>query len=593
MIPEEKIEEVRERASIVQVVSEYVPLTMKGQNHVGLCPFHSEKTPSFTVSEEKKLFHCFGCQASGNVITFLMRHEGMDFPETVRTLARRYGVTIVEEKKAGGGPRELLGRVNRAAVDFFVKELKAPGGSKAREYLEKRGFGGEMAERFRLGYAPGRWDGLAGYLRGKGFDLSLAERAGLVVKKQRGYYDRFRGRIIFPITDVRGTVVAFGGRSVDGSEPKYLNSPETAAFKKGETLFGLYQAKQAIKKQGYALVVEGYFDLLALHRHGFTNAVATMGTALTGEHIGRLRGYAGSIHTLFDSDDAGKKAALRGLGLFLDEDVPSRVVLLPHGTDPDEFLKEAGPEGMKKAVEGAVPLMDFYLEELASLSDLQTGGGKAAYLDEALEYLGRIKNVAERGHYAGKVASTLAIEVKAIYDVLNTQFKKGDRRSVLSSVVPIRGSRLAESTILRVLLRHPELCRPEFCREEVLDALGIFQDPLLRRVAKTVAASFEADSFEPSTIMDSTEDEEVRSWIAGVLLNEDDGFIESPEKMLEDCVKKVLNAGKPREATMRLIKRLEESGLGDVAMEIRSKLESPSSTKKGQKEEGITVEKER
>jgi DNA primase len=576
MISREKIEEVEERAGIVQVVSEYVPLTRKGQNHVGLCPFHSEKTPSFTVNEEKKLFHCFGCKASGNVITFLMRHEGMDFPEAVRTLARRYGVAIVEEKKGGGGPRELMSRVNLAAVDFFVNELNGPGGTKAREYLKKRGFWGEIAARFRLGYAPGRWDGLTGYLRGKGFDLSVAEKAGLVVKKERGYYDRFRGRIIFPITDMRGNVVAFGGRSIDGGEPKYLNSPESTLFKKGEILFGLYQAKKTITKQGYAVVVEGYFDLLALHRHGFTNAVATMGTALTAGHIRRLRGYAGSVYTIFDADEAGKNAALRGLQLFLDEDVPSRVVLLPLGSDPDEFLKKVGPDAMKKAMEGAVPLMDFYLKELASRFDMATARGKADYLDEVLLYLCKVKNVAERGHYVGKVASTLAIEVKAIYDVLNSALKQGDHRSVATRVIPARGLRLAESTILRVILRHPELCT-----EGVLDVMGIFSDPLLKRVANMVAASSKAGCLDPSTIMEAAEDEQARSWIAGVLLKEDDGFIESPEKMLEDCLRKVLNAGKPRESTRRLIKRLEESGLGDVAMEIRSKLESPSSSKRG------------
>lgn len=579
MIPREKIEEVRERVSIVAVVSEYVQLTKRGRNHVGLCPFHSEKTPSFTVNEEKKLFHCFGCQESGNVITFIMRHEGMEFPEAVRTLARRYGITIVEEKREKGGPGawELITGVNREAVDFFMKELKAPGGSNARSYLDERGFGGEIAERFRLGYAPVKWEGLTGYLKAKGFDLAVAEKAGLVSKKERGCYDRFRGRIIFPITDVRGNVVAFGGRSIDGGEPKYLNSPETAVFKKADTLFGLYQAKQNITKQGSALVVEGYFDLMALHRDGFINAVATMGTALTEGHITRLRGYAKSVYTLFDSDEAGKKAALRGLKMFLTEDVPSRVVLLPQGTDPDEFLKKSGPGSMQGLLKGAVPLMDFYLEDLATRFDLKTARGKAGYLDEVMGYMGMIKNVAERGHYAGKVATVLGIGVKAIYDVLNTESRPSDRASVIRSVIPAGSSKLIESTVLRVVLTHPELLSAE-----VLDALGSFRDPLLKRVAEAVAASSAGSStnssgecgFEPSDIVDSTEDEEVRSWIAGELVKQDDGFIESPEKMLADCVKKVLNAGKPREATRRLIERLEESGFKDVAMEIRTKLES-------------------
>ncbi len=579
MIPREKIEEVRERVSIVEVVSGYVPLTKRGQNHVGLCPFHSEKTPSFTVNEDKKLFHCFGCQASGNVVTFLMRHEGMEFPEAIRTLARRYNITIVEEKRAGKGAWELVTGVNSAAADFFTGELKAPGGVKARSYLEKRGFSltGEIAESFRLGYAPDRWDALTGYLKAKGFDLAFAEKAGLVLKKQRGgYYDRFRGRIVFPITDARGNVVAFGGRTIVGAEPKYLNSPESPVFKKADTLFGMYQAKQNITKQGSALVVEGYFDLMAMHRDGFTNAVATMGTALTEGHIARLRGYAGCVYTLFDSDEAGKKAALRGLRLFLNEDVPSRVVLLPQGTDPDEFLGKSGPDAMKRLLKESTALMDFYLEELSNRFDLQTARGKAEYLDEVIEYLAMIKNVAERGHYSSHVATALGIEVKALYDVLNTESKQTDRASFLRTAIPAGTSRLAESTILRVILKHPELLT-----NEVLDCLGRFQDTFLKRVAKAVGATSGGGRFEPSDVVDSAEDEEVKSWIAGELLKQDDGFIESPEKMLEDCIEKVLNAGKPRETTRRLIKRLEESGLGEVAREIKTKLGSSSSSGSG------------
>ena len=319
-IPKEKIEEVRERASIVQVINEYVPLTKRGHNHVGLCPFHSEKTPSFTVNEEKKIFYCFGCNATGNVITFLMKKDGLAFPEAVRALASRYGIAINESKREAPDDREQIYAALKAASAYFTGVLRASAGDPAKEYLKARGMTGELAKRFHIGYATDKWDGLFNFLKKNGIGAEAACKAGLLVKKDKGpgYYDRFRNRVIFPITDVRGRIIGFGGRALDEkSLPKYLNSPESPVFKKGETLFGLYQAKEAVSKEGYVLVVEGYFDLVALHTHGFLNSVATMGTALTTDHIRTLKGYTSSIYALFDSDEAGKEGrAARPQSLF-------------------------------------------------------------------------------------------------------------------------------------------------------------------------------------------------------------------------------------------------------------------------------------
>ena len=583
MIPKDTIEEIRERASIVEVVSRYVELRKRGANYTGLCPFHTEKTASFTVNEDKKLFHCFGCQATGSVFDFLMKHDGLDFPEAARSLARSFGVTIVEEKGGRGAQSKGPSPVdvaNKTALDFFVGELKEGGGEKARSYLKERGYGIEVADDFRLGYAPDGWDGLLKYLKSKGVETAAAEKAGLIVKKDKGgYYDRFRDRLIFPITDVRGKVIAFGGRAFGDAQPKYLNSPESAVFKKGEVLYGLYKARPAISKEGYVIVVEGYFDLIALHAAGFINVVATMGTALTGAHVERVKNYArsGGVYTLFDGDAAGRKATLRGLDLFLLQDVKARVITLADGVDPDDFIKEAGPDGMKKAVKDAVPLFGFYLSELRGVHDLKTADGKGDFLNDAIAHLIKIKNVAVMGHWAGEVARLLSINVKSVYGALEAVAGgRGSKESKPAEAVKGRikkGTRKAEATLLTVLLKKPELLT-----EEAKHALTCFDDPFFKKVAELVIDA--GPSLNPSALLDSATDDEVKGWIGEALMKGDKGFVEEAEKMAEDCIKKVLTAGKPKEATMRVIEKLREGGY-DVDDEIKGKPGTDSSNRRG------------
>lgn len=578
-IPKEKIEEVRERASIIQVISEYVPLNKRGHNHIGLCPFHSEKTPSFTVSEEKKIFYCFGCNATGNVITFLMKKEGIDFPDAVRTLAKRYGITINESRRAEPDPRDEIYQALREASAYFSTELRGPLGKPAIAYLKNRGFDGETALKFKVGFAPEKWEGLLAFLKKKGISADTAEKAGLAVKREKstGHYDRFRGRVIFPIEDAKGRIIGFGGRSLDDkNQPKYLNSPESIVFKKGETLYGLPQAKESIRKEDSVIVVEGYFDLLALHRHGFTNSVATMGTALTPEHVRALKAYAATIYCLFDSDEAGKNAAIRGLNLFLNEEMPCRAVILSQGKDPDEFLRLCGPEAMREAVKSAPTLMEFYLKSLDKKFNVSAPEGKSKYFDNAMSYLTRIRNIAERGHYASIVASTLGIGLESVYEALKVPVK-GQRGGgiKIKGVIDSKGSRY-ELMILRVLVKHPELYTGE---EDA--AIEAFSDPELKSIGLLVAVCLrEGRVFNAQTLMEEAGSEGLRGKVAELFFGGEDGFIEEPGRMLQDSLKRLLNRGKIKATTQEMIKLLEQTGKSEIAVEIKRRIELGTSGKR-------------
>ncbi|MBI5643210.1 MAG: DNA primase [Deltaproteobacteria bacterium] len=577
MIPREKVDEVRERASIVQVISEYLPLTKRGHNHIGHCPFHSEKTPSFTVSEEKKIYYCFGCNSTGNVITFIMKKEGLSFPEAVKSLAKRYGITIPEAQRSGPDPRDVVYQALRASMEYFLRELKGPGGGAARGYLKKRGFEGDMASRFNLGFAPDSWGGLVGFLKGKGVSVDGALKAGVIIKKEKGYYDRFRGRVIFPITDVRGRIVGFGGRSLDNKEPKYLNSPESMVFKKGETLYGFYQAKQPIVKEGSAIVVEGYFDLLALHKHGFMNSVATMGTALTPEHLRLIKSYSTTVYALFDSDTAGKNAAIRSLQLSIEEEMDVRAVLLSDAKDPDEFLSKKGADAMREAISKAEPLMEFYLNELKKKLDITRPEGKRKYLDSATHYLLRIKNVAERGHYASIVASTLGVPPDSIYESLKLPAEKsGKGPPSLKDIIEAKNSKLMELTILKVIISHPELYK-----DDVASAIKAFSDPHLREIGEKIAECYlKGKKIDAGFIMEDIKDDSVRGTVAGLLFRVNDGFIEAPERMLEDSLKRVLNRGKIKDTTRHMIEKLEKMGEAEVASDMKKRVEAGITGKK-------------
>ena len=571
MIPKEKIEEVKDRAGIVDIISEYLPLKKRGQNYIGLCPFHSEKTPSFTVSADKKIFHCFGCGESGSVITFIMKKEGIDFLDAVRTLAKRCGVTISDAKKDEPDARGLLFRALKVSAEYFSREFRGGAGKAALLYLKKRGFDDpEVINRFGLGFAPERWEGLTNYMRNRSLPLETGEKAGVIIKKEKGYYDRFRGRLIFPIMDLKGRVIGFGGRTLGSGEPKYLNSPETPVFKKGEALYGLHQAKQHIMSEGSVIVVEGYFDLLAMHNNGFKNSVATMGTALTAAHLRVLKGLAPLVYVLFDSDDAGRKAAIRSLDLFISEEMPCRAIILRNAKDPDELILKEGREAMKAAVSKAEPLMEFYLNEVRKKVDISTPEGKSRYLDDAMAYISRIRNVAERDHYAAFVAATLGIPAGSVYEALKNRQKKGPAGKALKGAVNHGSSNLTELTILKVILEFPELYD-----EMVEAAISAFNDPALRDAGRAVVQALRAGSaINAGALIEAANGEEAKSRIAGLLFTDDNGFIEAPEKMLEDSLKRLFGKSRIKAATEEMIKKLEDSGRGEIARDMKKRIES-------------------
>jgi DNA primase len=418
-IPDHVIASVRERADIVQVVGRYVTLRKAGPRHWGLCPFHSEKTASFTVHEDKQIFHCFGCGVGGDVFSFRCRHDGFDFPDAVRAIAHEVGIEIPEAGSEGGVSLAPLYRANELAVEFFERVLRSDSGAAARSYLKERGLRGELAKHFRVGVAPDRWDGLVDHIRHARASLEVAVRAGLVAPRRDGdgHYDRFRDRVVFPIVEPSGRVVGFGGRDLGNGEPKYLNTSETPIYRKGRVLFGLPQALESIRSKGRVIVVEGYFDVLALHAAGLEEAVAPCGTALTRDHAERLRRYAGEVVLLFDGDDAGRQAAERALPLLLAAGLRVRAVFLPPGEDPDTLLQRKGAEALRDCVDSAVPLLDHLIDrEIGSAGRHAWGAADAA---RALAPLLRaIADPIERDRHLHAIATRLDLRRGALEDAL-------------------------------------------------------------------------------------------------------------------------------------------------------------------------------
>lgn len=426
-IPEQVVEEVRSRADIAQIVGRHVTLKESGNRLWGLCPFHQEKTPSFSVSRDRQVFYCFGCQASGDVFSFCMRQSALDFPDVVRSLARELGIEIPEGEPGSGARTRSLYRANDAALSYFRRELASTRGKPARDYLASRGLTPELIERFELGYAPARWDGLLEQVAPDARES--AEWAGLIARRQNGegFYDRFRNRVVFPIREPSGNVLGFGGRALREDEPpKYLNSPESPVYRKSQVLYGLPLALDAIRRSGRVVVVEGYFDLIALYRAGIEEVVAPCGTALGADHARRLRRYAGEVVLLFDGDAAGRTAAERALPLLLADGLRVRAAFLPAGQDPDDVLHANGPEGLRSCVERAAPLLDVLIDRAL----LRASGHAWAAADIAREigpYLSAIADPVERASYLRQVAGSLEIPPAALEQSLSGG---ADRRGV-------------------------------------------------------------------------------------------------------------------------------------------------------------------
>ena len=462
-IPDETLQAIRDRVSIVEVVSAYVSLKRAGRNHVGLCPFHTEKTPSFTVSEEKGIFHCFGCHAGGSVFHFLMQYDQLTFPEAVERIAKRYGIAIELSARSGNskelGEREALYRVNEQVAAHFQKILLThPEGRQAFEYLKARGVDEATARKYMLGYAPQTGSGLLSLAKKENIPVNDALRLGLL--GQRGpqqFHEKFFARVMFPIVNPAGKVVGFGGRVLGQGMPKYLNSSETPLFHKGSTLYGLYQAKDGIRQADRVVVVEGYLDAIALAQFGVTYAVATLGTALTPEHVRALSRYTKNIIALFDGDDAGHKAAARSFEIFVEAGMFGRAAFLPKGEDPDSFVRVNGKAALEEVLDRAVPLADYYYSWLAERHG-NTLEGKSQIANEISRLLAKVTNPFEADLLVRR-----AVDLLGIHEELLRRRPKpapGARFAPVSSATavpaqPDNRDDFAERSLLGLMLRLP------------------------------------------------------------------------------------------------------------------------------------------
>jgi DNA primase len=486
-IPEEKIAELQATADIVEVVSDYIPLKRAGESYKALCPFHHEKTPSFVVSPKKQIYHCFGCGVGGNVFKFLMAMEKIDFPEAVRALGRRYGIELGEtraERTERDSQKEALYRTNELATAFYERLLfERPEGATAREYLERRSIGREAARKFRLGFSPTGWDGLIRHAEQHGVGTDLLEKTGLALKgKTGGYYDRFRGRLIFPIFDPLGRIIAFGARSLDGSEPKYLNSPEGPLFSKGRNLYGINFFRREAR-QNVIGVVEGYTDVIMAHQNGFNWFVASLGTAFTKEHARLMRRYSAErVIILFDADTAGQKASLRSLGFLLEEDLDVEVVTLPEGYDPCDYIAEKGIGPFEACIQEARDIVGYKLSLARECPEWGSPSERAGTVDELLEIVGRTSNPIKRDLYIKQISESVDVAESILRERM-----RGLRRRETVRRAPMDERVRAwpkmprfELPLVEIMLRDPDTLPG--IREKV--SVDRFSDAELRHIAE-------------------------------------------------------------------------------------------------------------
>lgn len=559
-IPSEIIDRIQEATEIVNLVSGYVNLKKAGQNFQGLCPFHSEKSPSFTVSPSKQIFHCFGCQTGGDVFKFLMLKERLAFPEAVRELGKMAGISLPEREEGGQNIDSILIAINEAARnDFHHLLLNDPSAKVARDYLQKRGLSQETIRQFSIGYAPPGWDHTLKILEKKGFAPELIEKAGLIVRRSsgEGYHDRFRGRLIFPVFNFHGNCVAFGGRVLDHTLPKYLNSPESVVYQKGRILFALDKIRQEKNRQDSLIIVEGYFDSIRAFQEGIRNVVATCGTALTPYHLQSIRRMVQQVYLIFDPDQAGIRAALRTIELFLESGVKAFVVVLPDGLDPDLFLQREGKKGLERCIEKAVPLFEFVLKQTIQKNLPLEIDGKLNVIKELLPFIDRIANSVERSYYLTRIANELLISEKDLLDEYKKAQKKVKPQEGQSGVAKtgpkplMPGVPQEEEYVVRFLLAEKAFPAQIFQYVGPSD----FTDPRAVRFVKTLSeqvVSKEAANFKAFIDLFS-EDPVLYEWLTSLVVKEPE--YDFPIQALEESLDK-LRQKKMRRLQQELEKKI-------------------------------------
>lgn len=514
--PEQLVEEIRARNDIVDVLSGYMKLQKKGGNYWACCPFHNEKTASFSVSQNKQMYHCFGCGVSGNVYTFIMKYENYSFPEAVKVLADRVGVELPrmeysKEQKERENKRARLLEVNREAAKFFYYQLRQPHGAIGYQYLQKRELTDETMHRFGLGYAGKNGAELVQYLRQKGFEDELIKEAGLAnYSEKRGLLSQFWNRVMFPIQDINNRVIGFGGRVMGDGEPKYLNSPETPVFDKRRNLYGLNFARTA--RSGNVILCEGYMDVIAMHQAGFTQAVASLGTAFTAEQANLLRRYTDNVLLAYDSDGAGVKAALRGIGILRDAGLTGKVINMKPYKDPDEFMKALGKEAFQERINQAENSFFFEVRILAGQYDMNDPESKTKFHREIAKKLCDFKEELERDNYLQAIAEKYYIGVENLRKMVagyaaQTGLAKPIERpksGVQQKNHPEENAKKSQKLLITWITDEPSI----YQKIKKYISPGDFTEELYRKVAEKLFAGLEEGNFQPAGIISTFEDEE-------------------------------------------------------------------------------------
>ncbi len=574
MISPQLIEEIRGKTDIVAVISEFVKLRKAGKNYTGPCPFHSEKNPSFTVSPDKQLFHCFGCGEGGNVFSFLMKAESISFAEAVEELAAKVGIAVEKPTRSGlsSSEKDKLFEIMRLAADHFVKMLGDSSGQPARNYLKQRGISDETAKVFNLGFAPEGWDNLFKHLIARGAAPNLIERAGLTLPREGkdGYYDRFRNRLIFPVFDLRSRPVAFSGRAVGSEEPKYLNSPDTPVYRKGDTVFGLNFTKEEMKKEKRGILVEGNVDLLSVYQAGLKNVAAPLGTALTVQQCKLLARFCDTIVLAFDADQAGDTAAERSIELLRSQGIKVKVAQLQGAKDPDELVRKSGAAALRSAIDASLPFMEFRIRRALSRHDLTEIEARARALREVAQVLNSEPDPFVQKEYAKLAAAPLKVEAEAVLaEAKRLGFYRSGSSRDLRRVTEKPASRIleAERILLALAVEKKDFLEPLKAEVKIED----FISPEVRTIARLL---YEQSADNPAHfLLENLPQESDRQFLARILMNENH---ENPAQVFDDCVKVVKSErSKSRVEAIKLaLRAAEAAGEAQKCADLLSELKN-------------------
>jgi len=558
---ENVIEEIQSKLDIAEIVGSYMTLRRAGRNFKACCPFHHEKTPSFVVSPAKQIYHCFGCGAGGDMISFVMKHENIEFMEALNILAQQAGVQIPRFKGSSNSKirsmANTLYRINEFAANYYNALLiGSPKANNARKYLVKRALNADIVSKFKLGFASGEWDSFLKFAKVKGVSAATLEKAGLIIPgKENSFYDRFRNRIIFPIFDVRSKVVAFGGRVLDDSLPKYMNSPETDAYVKGRHLYGLNFAIEQIKAKDCVIIVEGYLDLIIPYQSGIGNIAATLGTALTVEQIRLIKRFTNNVVIIFDADEAGEAASLRGLDLLVSEGLFVKIATLPQGQDPDDYVRKNGKDGFLKIINGADNLFDYKLKLLLKRFNPAQSEDKTKISVEMLPTIKRVENSVLRADYISRLSKALFITEDALNEELSKVKLDYSYSAEAKRVKQDFDIRPAERIIAGLMIEDPDIARK--VREEL--KCDDFKSQEIRGIITLIYRMLDENKIPSAARIIHNLNDDHLSHIICEALSETENFIDR-EKSFKDCIKRIKqdNMRCKREKITGLIKEAEQ-----------------------------------